>query len=124
MSVDQHRSSFHMPRTPSDDLDSCGDWRVETAVKLMREKMSGATTVGVIAEDIGISTSQLSRLFKRHGKAISSVLLDQLALGPCSLEIAQQQYVAHADCIRMRVCGCRPFLSPVQEAVQAISQVL
>ena len=68
MSIDQRRSSFHMPRTPSDELDSCGDWRVETAVKLMREKMSGATTVGVIAEDIGISTSQLSRLFKQHAK--------------------------------------------------------
>ena len=68
MSVDQHRSSFHMPRTPSDGLDSCGDWRVETAVKLMRENMSSATTVGTIAEDIGISTSQLGRLFKQHAK--------------------------------------------------------
>ena len=68
MSVDQHRSSFHMPRTPSDGLDSCGDWRVETAVKLMREGMSSATTVGTIAEDIGISTSQLGRLFKQHAK--------------------------------------------------------
>ena len=66
MSVDQHRSSFHMPRTPSDDLDPCGDWRVEMAVQRMREQMSDTTTITRIAEDIGISVSQLNRLFRQY----------------------------------------------------------
>lgn len=66
MSVDQHRSSFHMPRTPSDELDNCGDWRVEAAVRLMRERISRSSTIGKLAEDVGVSASQLSRLFDRH----------------------------------------------------------
>ena len=68
MSVDQHRSSFHMPRTPGDDLDNCGDWRVEAAVQLMRERLSNTTTIASVADKIGISESQLRRLFIRHAK--------------------------------------------------------
>ena len=68
MSVDQHRSSFHMPRTPGDDLDNCGDWRVEAAVQLMRERLPNSTTIAAVADTIGISVSQLNRLFMRHAK--------------------------------------------------------
>ena len=68
MSVDQHRSSFHMPRTPGDDLDNCGDWRVEAAVQLMRERLANTTTIAAVADTIGISVSQLNRLFIRHAK--------------------------------------------------------
>ncbi len=68
MSVDHHRNSFQMPRTPNDDLDNCGDKRVEMAVKLMRERMSNTTTIRTIAEDVGVSVPQLGRLFHRYAK--------------------------------------------------------
>ena len=57
-----------MPRTPGDDLDNCGDWRVEAAVQLMREQLPNSTTIAAVADTIGISVSQLNRLFLRHAK--------------------------------------------------------
>lgn len=66
MSVDRHRSSFQMPRTPSDDLKCCGEWRVEKAAKLMQIRISKPTTIKQIADELGVSVPQLVRLFKRY----------------------------------------------------------
>jgi transcriptional regulator GlxA family with amidase domain len=68
MSVDQHRGALHMPRGPGADLDRCGDRRVANAVQIMRDNLASAVPVQTIASNIGVSVSQLNRLFLRHTK--------------------------------------------------------
>ena len=62
--VDEHRAAFHVPRHPFQDLECCGDERVELAIKLMRQSLSEAGTVKDIARRLHISVSQLNRAFR------------------------------------------------------------
>ncbi|MEJ8472540.1 GlxA family transcriptional regulator [Roseibium algae] len=66
MSVDQPRSALHMPRAPSAELHNCGDWRVANAAQIMRENLSNAKSIKSISADVGVSVSQLNRLFLRY----------------------------------------------------------
>ncbi len=66
--VDEHRAAFHVPRHPFNDLECCGDERVEHAIKLMRQSLSEGGTVKDIARQLRVSVSQLDRAFKAHTK--------------------------------------------------------
>ena len=69
MIVDEHRAAFHTPRLPFDELETCGDYRVERAVKIMRQNLSQAGTIADIASRIGLSASQLNRAFRARSQA-------------------------------------------------------
>ena len=62
--VDEHRAAFHVPRHPYQDLECCGDERVELAIKLMRQSLSEAGKVKDIARRLNVSVSQLNRAFQ------------------------------------------------------------
>ncbi len=68
MIVDEHRAAFHTPRLPFDELETCGDYRVERAIKIMRQNLSEAGTVADIASQIGVSVSQLNRAFQAQSQ--------------------------------------------------------
>lgn len=68
MIVDEHRAAFHTPRLPFDELEACGDYRVERAVKIMRQNLSEAGTIADIASLIGVSVSQLNRAFQAQSQ--------------------------------------------------------
>ena len=69
MIVDEHRAAFHTPRLPFDQLETCGDFRVERAIKIMRQNLSEARTISDIASKIGVSVSQLNRAFHAQSNA-------------------------------------------------------
>ena len=57
-----------MPRGPGADLDRCSDRRVANAVQIMRDNLATAMPIQSIALNIGVSVSQLNRLFLRYTK--------------------------------------------------------
>ena len=67
--VDEHRAAHDVGRLPYDDLSECGDWRVENAVKLMRQNLGSPQTIEQLAKTIGSTVRQLDRAFARHAKA-------------------------------------------------------
>ncbi len=64
--VDEHRSAFHAPDQPFRDLESCGDKRVEAAIRLMRQDLPGHSSVRDIAHALHLTVGQLNRAFKAH----------------------------------------------------------
>ncbi len=74
MIVDEHRAAFHAPRLPFDELETCGDYRVERAIKIMRQNLSEAGTVADIASQIGVSVSQLNRAFQAHSQSAPATI--------------------------------------------------
>ena len=67
--VDEHRAAHDVGRLPFDDLSECGDWRVEAAVKLMRQNLGAPETIETLAVTIGTTVRQLDRAFARHAKS-------------------------------------------------------
>ncbi|WP_166417303.1 GlxA family transcriptional regulator [Cochlodiniinecator piscidefendens] len=68
MSVDRFRASTEMALTPLTKFENCNDKRVVMAIEIMRENLSLPMSLREISEGIGISTSQLTRLFVHHTK--------------------------------------------------------
>jgi len=64
--VDEHRAAFHVPDHPFLDLESCGDKRVEAAIRLMRQDLSGQSSVRDIARTLHLTGGQLNRAFRAH----------------------------------------------------------
>lgn len=64
--VEEHREVHHVPRFPYEELLSCGDWRIERAVMLMRSGLSNPSSTRDLAKRIGTSVSQLDRAFVEH----------------------------------------------------------
>ncbi|KIC22789.1 GlxA family transcriptional regulator [Leisingera sp. ANG-Vp] len=64
MSVDRHRQATEMAITPLSKFDSHADRRIRMAIQLMRENLSQPLTTGEIADSLGVSPSQLSRVFQ------------------------------------------------------------
>ena len=70
MVVDQHRKAHHAGRMSFQELEHCGDWRVEQAVLLMRQTLSEPISIDQLARKVSISRRQLDRLFKlKAGKS-------------------------------------------------------
>ena len=70
MVVDQHRKAHHAGRMSFQELEHCGDWRVEQAVLLMRQTLSEPISIDQIARKLSISRRQLNRVFKaKSGKS-------------------------------------------------------
>ncbi len=70
MVVDQHRKAHHAGRMSFQELEHCGDWRVEQAVLLMRQTLSEPISIDEIARKLSISRRQLNRVFKaKSGKS-------------------------------------------------------
>lgn len=64
--VDEHRGAHHVGRMPFQDLEECGEWRVETAVRLMRHNLRNPCSIQQLAQIVGSTIRQLDRSFKRH----------------------------------------------------------
>ncbi|KZK84912.1 HTH-type transcriptional regulator CdhR [Pseudovibrio sp. Ad13] len=67
--VDEHRSAHEIGRLPYQDLEECGNWRVEQAIKIMRQKLRDPDTTEKLAEMLGSTVRQLNRAFTEHAKA-------------------------------------------------------
>lgn len=67
--VDEHRSAHAVGRLPYQDLEECGNWRVEQAVKIMRQKLREPDTTQKLAEMLGSTVRQLNRVFLQHAQA-------------------------------------------------------
>ncbi|MEM8795666.1 MAG: GlxA family transcriptional regulator [Pseudomonadota bacterium] len=67
--VDEHRTAHEVGRTPYQDLETCGNWRVEQAVKIMRQKLREPDTTEKLAQILGSTVRQLNRVFQDHAKA-------------------------------------------------------
>ncbi|MCP4431787.1 MAG: GlxA family transcriptional regulator [Gammaproteobacteria bacterium] len=67
--VDEHRSAHNVGRLPYRDLEECGNWRVEQAVKIMRQKIFEPATTQKLAQMLGSTVRQLNRVFLEHAKA-------------------------------------------------------
>ena len=64
--VDEHRTTSHVPSHPFHNLESCGDERVETATRLMRQNLSGKRSIGDLAGTLHLTAGQLGRAFRAH----------------------------------------------------------
>ena len=64
MSIDRFRSGTEMAMTPLSKYEFARDTRVRTAIQLMRENLSDNLEIETIAESIGVSVSQLGRIFQ------------------------------------------------------------
>ena len=67
--VDEHRSAHEVARLPFQDLEECGNWRVEQAVKIMRSKLKEPETTKQLAKMLGSTVRQLNRVFIQHANA-------------------------------------------------------
>ncbi len=67
--VDEHRAAHEVVRSPFQDLEECGNWRVEQAVKIMRQKLREPDTTEQLAQKLGSTVRQLNRVFLQHAKA-------------------------------------------------------
>ena len=80
MSVDRVRTSGDQVRTPHEELLSCGDWRVERAVRRMRSNFASRTTIRELARQLGVSVSQLERAFSEHTDMTPSAVWREMRL--------------------------------------------
>ena len=55
------------------DLEDCGNWRVEQAVRVMRQKLREPDTTQRLAETLGTTVRQLNRAFKTRAKSTPGV---------------------------------------------------
>ena len=70
MVVEQHRKAHHAGRMSFQELEHCGDSRVEQAVLLMRQTLSEPISIDEIANKLSVSRRQLDRVFKeKSGKS-------------------------------------------------------
>ncbi|MCP5072867.1 MAG: GlxA family transcriptional regulator [Rhodobacteraceae bacterium] len=61
--VDEHRKSHSVGRMPFQDLEFCGEQKVEDAVKYMRQSLSEQISFDQLASKLNTSRRQLDRLF-------------------------------------------------------------
>lgn len=66
--VDEHRGAHHVGRMPFQDLEECGEWRVETAVRLMRQNLRNPCSIKRLAQNIGSTVRQLDRSFNQYAE--------------------------------------------------------
>ncbi|MEX3007514.1 GlxA family transcriptional regulator [Hoeflea sp. TYP-13] len=69
MVVDEHRQAHDVGRMPYQDLEDCGNWRVEQAIRIMRQKLREPDTTKHLARTLGTTVRQLNRAFRSHAKA-------------------------------------------------------
>jgi transcriptional regulator GlxA family with amidase domain len=78
--VDEHRSAHEVGRLPYQDLEECGNWRVEQAVKIMRRQLREPHSTKMLAQMIGSTVRQLNRVFLEHAKATPQELWRDMRL--------------------------------------------
>lgn len=68
MSVDRFRAPTEMALTPITTFENTSDNRIRMAIQVMRGNLSEPLNLAQIADSIGISTSQLNRIFVKNTK--------------------------------------------------------
>ncbi len=66
MSVDRFRAPTEMALTPFSKFENGADKRVKMAIQIMRENLSETLNLANVAEGVGLSASQLNRIFVQH----------------------------------------------------------
>ncbi len=64
--IDEHRKARHIGKLPFKELESCGDWRVEQAIGMMRQSLAEPISSVQMAKNLEISRRQLDRAFQTH----------------------------------------------------------
>lgn len=64
--VDEHRKARHIGQQAFSELQSCGDWRVEQAIGMMKQSMTEPISSVQLAKQLSISRRQLDRAFQTH----------------------------------------------------------
>ncbi len=72
MLVDRHRAAHHLPSRSYERLAMCGNPHIERAINLMEMHIGQHRPIQEIAGAIGISKSQLDRVFKAHAGMLPS----------------------------------------------------
>lgn len=67
--VDQHRTAHQIGRLSYEDLETCGNWRVEQSVKIMRRNLQKPLKTEQLAQMIGSTVRQLNRAFLDYAKS-------------------------------------------------------
>jgi len=67
--VDEHRAAHEVGRSPYQELENCGNWRVEQAIRIMRQKLGEPDTIQELAQMLGSTVRQLNRAFRDHANA-------------------------------------------------------
>ena len=80
MVVEPHRAAHHVPRRPYEDIANCGDPRVEQAVALMEQNISGPFGVAVLARRLDTTTRQLDRAFAERVGVAPAALWREMRL--------------------------------------------
>ena len=78
--VDVHRGAHHVGRMPFQDLEECGDWRVENAVRLMRQNLRSPCSIERLAQTIGTTLRQLDRSFRQYADQSPQALWREMRL--------------------------------------------
>ena len=78
--VDRHRTAHHTPRQPFGDLTSCGNWRVEQAVRLMQRNFSNPYSIAALAEQLNTSERELNRDFNNIAQESPSTIYRNMRL--------------------------------------------
>jgi transcriptional regulator GlxA family with amidase domain len=78
--VDEHRAAHEVGRLPFQDLEECGNWRVEQAVKIMRQKLREPDTTQRLAQMLGSNVRQLNRAFADHAKTSPQAVWREMRL--------------------------------------------
>ena len=75
--IDKHRNARHIGRLPFEELQTCGDWRVEQAIGMMKQSMSEPISSEKLAKSLSISRRQLDRAFQTYvGKTAQELYRD------------------------------------------------
>ncbi|MEM7173249.1 MAG: GlxA family transcriptional regulator [Pseudomonadota bacterium] len=78
--VDEHRGAHQIGRFPYQDLENCGDWRIERAVRIMRQNLGTPMRIEDLAQNIGSTVRQLERSFQRHARKLPLALWRDMRL--------------------------------------------
>lgn len=78
--VDEHRAAHEIGRLPFDDLDNCGNWRVEQAIGIMRQRLSNPDTTQTLAQMLGSTVRQLNRAFQEQAGASPQAVWREMRL--------------------------------------------
>lgn len=63
--VQEHRKARHIGELPFRELETCGDWRVEQTIGIMKQSMSQTIPIEDIAKKLSVSHRQLDRVFQK-----------------------------------------------------------
>ena len=101
--VDEHRGAHHVGRMPFQDLEECGDWRVENAVRLMRQNLREPCTIEQLSANRRLDHAPARPQLQTPCREIAASGVARNAPAACALAPDEQQSVDYPNRARMRL---------------------